>query len=304
LNYAPIAIFAYRRVRHLEQTLRALAACPEFAKSAVYVFSDGPANGQAVADVAAVRRFLAENCTPNMTIVEAPGNLGLAASITYGVTQLCNEFGRVIVIEDDIIAAPCLLTWFNRALDQYQSESDVWQVSGFQFPVPEFRHRNQGVFLHLVTSWGWATWRRAWDRYDPDATGWQQLRDDASLRDAFDLGGGYPHTKMLFDQMEGRIDSWAIRWRWSAFKAHGLALYPPRTLVQNIGFDATATHTRYRWIKRLLQFRRTKIAASNEPCPELPLRVEGAVEDDKTVSRAIKSFRRLSNRLKTALAGA
>src|SRR5271154_6353259 len=97
-GFAPIAIFAYRRTRHLARTLDALEACPEFTQSPVFVFSDGPRSEAAISDVAQVRALLQARRRANVTIVEAPKNLGLAASIIKGVTQLCDTFGRAIVI--------------------------------------------------------------------------------------------------------------------------------------------------------------------------------------------------------------
>jgi hypothetical protein len=300
-NCAPIALFAYRRTRHLSLALDALAACPEFAESPVFVFSDGPTDASA-GDVAEVRAMLQARRRPNMTIVEAPSNRGLAASITAGVTRLCDEFGRAIVLEDDLIVSPSALTWFNTALARYADDARVWQISAHQFDVPEFVARQEGLFLHLTTSWGWATWKRAWDRYDAAAQGWQRLETEKALKRRFDLGDAYPFADMLIQQMNGRIDSWAIRWRWSVFCAGGISLYPPRSLASNTGFDATATHTRFKLLKQLLVRRDIAAVANSEPCPPLPADVEAAPADDAAIARALRESRRLTNRLRAALA--
>lgn len=295
-KFAPIAIFAYRRDQHLGRVLDALAACPEFARSPVYVFSDGPKDGESV-HVARVRAMLHARRTPNMTIVEASENRGLAASITAGTSQLCAEFGRAIVIEDDLLVSPATLTWFNTALDKYAADDGVWQVSAHQFEVPEFSARRDALFLHLTTSWGWATWKRAWDRYDPRANGWMRLQTDRALRRQFDLGDSYPFSNMLIDQMNGRIDSWAIRWRWSVFCAQGISLFPPRSLAKNIGFDATATHTRYRLLKKLLVRNDTDPYVNLEACPQLPAVACADRADDEALARALRDSRRLTRRL-------
>ena len=112
-----------------------------------------------------MRAMLRARRTPNMTIIEAVENRGLAASIAASASQLCDEFGRVIVIEDDLLVSPAVLTWFNSALDKYADDSRIWQISAHQFDVPDFLARDEALFLHLTTSWGWATWKRAWDHY-------------------------------------------------------------------------------------------------------------------------------------------
>ena len=119
--FAPIAVFAYRRVRHLSLALDLLSACPEFADSPVFVFSDGPKAG-AEEDVERVRAMLRARRTPNMTIIEAAENWGLAASIAASASQLCDDFGRVIVIEDDLLVSPAVLTWFNSALESTRND--------------------------------------------------------------------------------------------------------------------------------------------------------------------------------------
>jgi hypothetical protein len=98
--------------------------------------------------------------------------------------------------------------------------------------------------MPMVTSWGWATWQRAWRHFDPYAVGYETLQYDEDLRNKFDLSGSYPYTAMLLAQMAGEIDSWAIRWWWSVFRNQGMSLFPKISLAMNTGFATMATHTR------------------------------------------------------------
>jgi hypothetical protein len=306
-DLAPIAIFAYKRTTHLQRTLASLKACPEFAKSPVFVFSDGPKDASDAADVAKVRKFLHDHRSNNFTIIEAPTNRGLAASIIAGTTQLCNEFGRVIIVEDDLVVSPFMLTWMNRGLQHYESEPKVWQISADQFVVPEFKDRTEGVFLEIMSSWGWATWKRAWDNFDAKATDWETVKTDPDVAFRFDHGGACLFTEMLLAQMSGQSDSWAIRWEWSAFRAGAIALHPPQPLVRNIGHDATATHTRFRYLRRLVprEFLRKYVNAENATnnhklCPTFPTDVRVVPELQDAVMRAIRDSRRMSSRVRRA----
>lgn len=112
----------------------------------------------------------------NATIIEAEANRGLANSIIAGVTKLCDEYGRVIVLEDDLVVSPVFLTYMNAALDKYEDVEDVMQVSGYIFPVTAFENNTEAMFLPFTTSWGWATWGRAWKYFDPEADGWENAR--------------------------------------------------------------------------------------------------------------------------------
>ncbi len=175
-------------------------------------------------------------------IVEAESNQGLARSIIGGVTRLTTEFGRVIVVEDDLVVAPQFLTYMNAALNRYADDDRVMQISGYMFPVTTFSDRTEALFLPFTTSWGWATWARAWEHFDAQANGWERLDQDPSLRHRFNVHGSFDYFHMLKLQLAGAIDSWAIRWYWSVFIREGLVLHPPRTMVQNTGFDGSGTH--------------------------------------------------------------
>jgi hypothetical protein len=305
IEYSPIAVFAYRRTSHLVRVLDALEACPEFEKSRCYVFSDGPKTKEGEEDVAAVRALLKARLRPNMTLVESPVNMGVDESIIAAVTRLCDEFGRVIVIEDDIVVAPCALKWFNNALNRYDAEERVWQISAYQFNVPEFADRDTGLFLPLTTSWGWATWKRAWDLYDRSAAGWERLKTDRDLRRRFDVDGSYPYADMLLQQKASRSDTWDIHWWWRVFRSDGLVLFPPRSLATNIGFDETATHGRFGRLKVLLATvaPRQRDSLEEKTAPALPAALDVRPNDIQFLARfLLRTNKKMMTTIRRALA--
>jgi hypothetical protein len=241
---APIVIFAYRRPEHLHHTLASLMRCDGFGQSPVIVYGDGPRNAEEGAAVMATREVAATMLGDRAEYHFSEENRGLSRSVIAGVGEVVERFGRAIVVEDDLELGSTFLTFMNRALDRYADDARVFQVSGYMFDVPELRATQSALFLPLTTSWGWATWKRAWDQFDPLATGWDALHADRALRRRFNLDGAYDYTTMLFRQMTGQRDSWAIRWYWTVFKAHGLVLFPPVSLVRNTGFDGSGTHGR------------------------------------------------------------
>ena len=172
------------------------------------------------------------------TMIESAENRGLAKSIIAGVGELCEKYGRVIVVEDDLAVSSSFLAYMNAALDRYAGNDQVFQVSGYMFPVDRPR-ADKALFLPFTTSWGWATWSRAWKKFDHAGCGIEVLRKDRCLRRRFDLGGAYPYYAMLRRQGAGRVDSWAIRWYLSVFLNNGLVLYPATSHVRNNGFDGS-----------------------------------------------------------------
>lgn len=246
---APIALFVYNRPDHLRQTLKALEQNLLASESELYIFADGVkanASEDVLKRIAEVRKVIRENWNfKNIHIKEQEANCGLANSVIKGVTELVNQYGKVIVLEDDLVTARGFLKYMNDALELYANEPKVMQVSGYQFPVKFPEGTPETFFLPLTTSWGWATWKRSWDMFDPMARGWEELKTNSDLRHRFDLDGAYPYANMLQNQMENKtIDSWAIRWWWSVFSNQGLVLYAVNSLLVNIGYDLYGTHTK------------------------------------------------------------
>lgn len=242
MNAYPIALFVFKRPEHTERLLGSLLANPGLHEYPIYIFCDGARNADDTASVEAVR--LVVDCFehPQKAVFKQATNLGLARSIMQGVTKLCDEYGHVIVLEDDLVLAPQFLNFMRQGLDRYVDEPRVMQVSGHTFPVASFTQNEPALLLPFVGSWGWATWKRAWQKFDADAPGWRTLLQDRQLRHKFDLNGAYPYSNMLLRQMRGDINSWAIRWNWAVFQANGLVLYPSVSLVNNVGFDGSGTH--------------------------------------------------------------
>lgn len=239
----PLALFAYRRPFHTQRALDSLAHCTRYMECQVHIFCDGPKSPQHFEEVEATRKVVQEWAKEhNAQVVLRDQNLGLARSIVSGVTELCEQYGRIIVLEDDLVVSPDFLDYMLQALDRYEAEENVYQVSGFMFPV-EQPDKPDAFFLPLTTSWGWATWQRAWRIFDWQARGAQELLSNPDRCREFDLGGSYPYSGILRSRLEGKNDSWCILWWYSVFQTNGLVLHPRKSLVWNGGFDDTGVHS-------------------------------------------------------------
>lgn len=243
-HWAPIALFIYRRPDHVHRTIKSLQACDGFEESPLFVFADGPRTETETSAVRATRAAARELLGDRAVFVEQDRNRGLADSVIAGVTELCERFGAVVVVEDDLILHRRFLRFLNEGLERYRDEPRVMQISGHMFDVHSLKRQEEALFLPLTTSWGWATWQRAWRLFDHEAEGWEHRLQDPAQRLRFDLDGNYPYSEMLQRQQSGKVDSWAIRWQYTLFTHDGLGLFPPRALVTNAGFDRSGTHGR------------------------------------------------------------
>ena len=237
---SPIALFVYNRPQHTRKTLESLMANAELSDSPLYVFCDGAKRKKDIPLVQATRELIRSYELDNATIIEREENMGLANSIITGVTELCNKYGRVIVVEDDLYLSPYFLKYMNTALDTYEEYDKVMHISGYMFPV---RGQLPETFFYRATScWGWGTWKRAWDKFEPDAHTLLAGLQDGKKRWEFDIQGSMKYYRMLILQAIGMRDSWAIRWYASVFLNNGLCLHPGKSLVNNIGHDDSGVH--------------------------------------------------------------
>lgn len=239
---APVVLFVYKRPEHASRTINAVAANDLAGYSDLIIYSDGPKDAESARSVARVREQLrAVSGFRKVEIRERDRNWGLSRSLTSGVEDVLTEYGQAVVLEDDLEVSKYFLEYMNTALDAYRHDDAVASIHGYRYPsqveLPET------YFLRGADCWGWATWSRAWNHYNPDGKYLlEQIKRRKQARE-FDFDGAFPFSKMLQAQVEGRVDSWAIRWYASAFLNGMYTLYPGRSLVQNIGNDGSGEHS-------------------------------------------------------------
>jgi tRNA A37 threonylcarbamoyladenosine biosynthesis protein TsaE len=174
-------------------------------------------------------------------IIESKTNLGLASSIISGVTKLTKAYSKVIVFEDDLISSPYTLTYFNEALQQYKEEEKVMHIGAYMYALKD-TNLPESFFYRAATSWGWATWERAWNHFEPDINV-LMAQFDAKKKNEFAIENTMNFWKQMKDFKKGKNNSWAIRWYASIFLKGGLTLNPAHSLVNNIGHDGTGIHS-------------------------------------------------------------
>jgi len=245
-NLAPVVLFVYNRPWHTQQTIEALQKNELASESELYVYSDAPKNGFATEDVIRVRDYIKTiDGFKRVTVIKRSKNLGLAYSIIDGVTKTVNDFGKVIVLEDDLVTSPFFLRFMNEGLEFYHDNPDIMSISGYTLPPAYMKFPKtftDDVYLNYRnSSWGWATWVDRWNLVDWEIADFHQFMNDSEQQKLFNRGGE-DLTDMLKAQMTNKINSWAIRFSYAHFK-HGMYSICPRySYVSNIGHDGTGTH--------------------------------------------------------------
>lgn len=241
-NLAPIALFVYNRPEHTRRTISYLQKNLLADESRLFIFSDAPKTEDDKAKVEQVRNFI-KNVSgfKSVKIIERKENLGLANSIISGVTQLVAEYGKIIVFEDDLLSSPHTLEYFNEGLNRYAKEEKVMHIGAYMYELAD-KKLPETFFWRAATSWGWATWGRAWNHFEDDVDVLLN-QFDKQKTDQFSINGTMNFWKQLTGFKAGKNNSWAIRWYASIFLKGGLTLNPSTSLIQNIGNDGSGTHS-------------------------------------------------------------
>jgi hypothetical protein len=240
-TYAPILLFVYNRPEHLKQLIASLQTNAEAAQSMLFIYTDAARNKADEEQVNKVREVIRHiDGFASIEVVERATNWGLARNIIGGVTEQIRRYGRVIVLEDDLVVAPYFLRFMNDALEAYKDEPQVGHIQACDFT--QDASLPDTFLIKFTGSWGWATWERAWQHFNPDGQALLNELENRRLTRRFDFNGNYRFTRMLRRQVQGKNNSWAIRWNASLFLKDILSLNVGRSLVQNNGFDGSGTH--------------------------------------------------------------
>jgi hypothetical protein len=241
MSLAPVVLFVYNRPEHTRRTLEALQLDPLAAQSELVVYADGPRRDGDRSQIAAVRELFEGLSGFKSVNIRASGeNRGLAASIIDGVTEVISNHGRAIVLEDDLVVSPQFLTYMNGALDYYADEETVMHISGYWFPI-DLEMAPGTFFLRVPSSWGWATWARAWQCFEKNPKELKCSFTHADIR-RFNLDGANDFWEQVLHNCQGKANTWAIFWYAAIFRNNGLCLFPAQSLVENIGTDGSGVH--------------------------------------------------------------
>ena len=289
MSLAPIALFVYNRLEHTKRTVSALQNNELSKDSDLIIFSDAAKNESGLESVRGLRNYLKKiTGFKSLEIIERQENFGLAKSIISGVTEVVNRYGKIIVLEDDLLTSPYFLDYMNKGLDLYENNDEVISIHAYIYPVKD--KLPETFFLKGADCWGLATWKRGWDLFESDGQKLLNELESRKLIKEFNWNGAYPYNQMLKGQIFRFNNSWAIRWHASAFLKNKLTLYPGESLVSNSGLDSSGTHTSSHGSELFV------CKVKNTPVKLESLEIK---EDEEALKKIIKHFNAPKMRLLT-----
>ncbi|PML10617.1 hypothetical protein BCT86_00105 [Vibrio breoganii] len=241
-NLSPIALFVYDRPDHVEKTIAALKENELSSLSDLIIYSDFPKTEDSAKGVELVRSLI-KNISGFKTVrvIEQPVNKGLAMSITEGVTRIVEEYGKVIVLEDDIITGRYFLKFMNDALDFYENNPQISSISAYNYPADLSHLDSDTYLLRVPLCWGWATWKEEWSSYRKDLS--MVDRIEPELISYINFDNTYDYFSQAVKNVDGRLNTWFIFWYLGSAKLKKLTLFPRYSLANNIGHDGTGQNS-------------------------------------------------------------
>jgi hypothetical protein len=239
-DLAPIVLFVYNRPDHTRRTLEALGKNLLADQSVLYVFADGPKDNATTADLDRInetRAVPAENqYFKKIILIARDKNMNLEDNIIDGITTVINQYGKAIILEDDLVTSPYFLQYCNEGLTVYEQAKQIFSINACTFNI-DFETEPGTYLCPIAThSSGWATWADRWNLFETTPRYVHDIEADPILKNRFNVGG---QDKMM---MLKHMDTWDIRWYYTAFIRNGLGVFPTKSLVLNIGFDGSGTH--------------------------------------------------------------
>jgi hypothetical protein len=239
-DLAPVVLFIYNRPNHVRKTLEALSQNLLADQSALYVFADGPKVQATAADLKSISEARAvvgeKKWCKEVVLVERERNMNLEDNIIDGITTVINRHGKAIMLDDDLITSPYFLQYCNSGLDIYKNHKQVFSINSYMLPI-DFETPPETFLSPVATSsTGWATWADRWSLFEETPAFIPDIDADVFLQDRFNVGLMNKMYMLKF------MNTWDIRWYYTAFIRNGLGVFTTRSLTLNIGFDGSGTH--------------------------------------------------------------
>jgi hypothetical protein len=172
-------------------------------------------------------------------------NLGCRAGTTGGINWMLEQEEYGIIFDDDCIANESFFYFCEELLEKYKDNEKIMHICGTNFHQqnPSFNINESYYFSKISQNWGWATWRRAWNKYEPEIKSWPQYKGTEKFKKWIKNPLVQDYWSYVFDRrFNQELTDWDIPWTYSCMKNEGLCIVPKYNLVTNIGSGSVGTH--------------------------------------------------------------
>ena len=290
----PILFIIFNRP---DVTIRVFNEIKKIKPSKLYVVADGPRESKAEEK---------EKCNETREIIDLVDwdcevfknysdiNLGCKKRVSSGIDWFFEQEEQGIILEDDCLPTQSFFKFCEEMLEKYKNEDKVGMISGDNFQFGKVKNQYSYYFSRYSHIWGWATWRRAWKKYDVSIRIWQELKKEKILKNIFNnVRDEYYWSKIFDDVYKNKIDTWDYQWSFTCFINNYLSVMPEKNLISNIGFSKdSGTHT-----KRFSKFSNMETEELQFPLKSPPEIVRSVESDNITQKNNYPFWRFLIGRI-------
>lgn len=246
---APVLLFTYSRAKHTEETIIALSKNELATETEVFAYTCSPNNDKVAPYVEETKEVLKKYSNSplfkSFNIVDRNEYVPLGPAMADAVTQVLEKYGRVIVVEDDIVTSTDFLNFMNDALDFYENSKKIFSISGYSFGMESIKNLEDTAYMiRRNNPWGWGTWKDRWDNYDILSKDYLNSTFDRKARNKLRLWS--EDLPMLMDELflkEGCLSkNWEQQMRYRQCVLDMYTICPKISKVKNIGFTGIRTN--------------------------------------------------------------
>lgn len=239
----PVLFLVFNRMGTVKQTF---AEIKKAQPKELYISADGPRNQEEKIKTDAVRKYILDNIDWGCKVKKLfrDKNLGCKTAVCEAINWFFDNVEMGVVLEDDCVPSESFFRFCQELLEKYKEDKRVMHITGANFmgkiDIPE-----SYFFYWGGGASGWASWRRAWEKYDFDMKSWPRVKKN-------DLSQLFPNGSFI-DRLRGiktynavysgKMDAWDHQWGMTCFINNGLGIVPKVNLITNVGFNEEATHT-------------------------------------------------------------
>ena len=277
----PILFIIFNRP---DTTIRVFNEIKKIKPTKIYIVADGPRlnkNGEK------------EKCEETRKIIDLIDwqcqvfknysniNLGCKKRVSSGIDWFFKNEERGIILEDDCLPNNSFFKFCEEMLEKYKNDERIGMISGDNFQFGKIKNEYSYYFSKYSHIWGWATWRRAWNKYDVNLTDWPKIKKENKLKKIFNNKKDIFYWSSIFDNIyNNRIDTWDYQWSFTCFLNNYLSIMPQKNLISNIGFGGIgSTHT-----KKINKFSNMETSELSFPLKN-PKNIIVSYESDKIVRK-------------------
>ncbi len=239
----PVLFIVFNRP---ETTAKVFSEIRKVRPTKLFIASDGPKKNDVREKnlCKEVRKIVAKVDWPcEVNRLYRNSNFGCKKAVSSAIDWFFDNVSEGIILEDDCLPNPSFFTFCEKMLAKYRHNKRVMHISGDNFLPKQMQRKDSFYFSKYGHVWGWATWKRAWEKYDVNINLWPKVKKTKNFLNIFSNLVERLYWAIIFEAVyKGQIGTWDYQWLFTLWNYHGVAVSPGINLVKNIGFGKDKTH--------------------------------------------------------------